>query len=254
MEAYKNDPLRRITEQLSVLAMYPRQVIVLKGTKTLASLDARAPGLASRMIWPRASRDLEQTFFALEQARSGDRNVIAQILKHSRNAEEQIDRIIEGIPDILSAFPEMQESIFTQSEISRCRTGAGYTPVMVRKILRLTDQIFERLLRIHRPRGATLRARKDMFLYRYALATTLYLLRWIRSGSPTKRSHSKVRNDFIDLNFATVATYFNGLMTDDQRARNVHLELRVVLEKLGARMPDHYVEGLLGQLRAGNAY
>lgn len=249
MEAYKTDPVRSIGERLSVLQNHPQQVIVLKSSKALAALDARAPGLANRMISPRVSRDLQQTFQALEQARSGDAQVIAQILQHGANANEQMNRITEGVPEILAALPEMQESIFTQEELRRCRTGAGYTPLMVRKILGSADQIFELLVRMHRPRGVTRRARNDMFLYRFALATTIYLLRWIRSGSPKQRSHSKVRNDFIDLNFATVGTYFNGLMTEDQRARDVHLELRVVLEKLGARMPNHYVEGLLRQLR-----
>jgi hypothetical protein len=62
------------------------------------------------------------------------------------------------------------------------------------------------------------------------------------------RSPEKVRNDFIDLNFATVGTYFNGLMSVDKRALDIHLELRVVLERLGARMPNYNLESLIRQL------
>jgi hypothetical protein len=207
------------------------------------------------MIWSGVTQELRQTFQALDQAQNGDPRVIAQILEHGRNAQKQMDRIIGGLPDILGAFPEMQESMFTKDELRRCRTNAGYTSVMVGKILHSTQQIFEMLLRVHpvRPRGATRRARKDMFLYRYALATVLYFVRWIRSGSPMNRNAEKVRNDFIDLNFATVGTYFNGLMSVDKRALDVHLELRVVLERLGAHMPDDYLEGLIRQIDGNRA-
>lgn len=53
--------------------------------------------------------------------------------------------------------------------------------------------------------------------------------------------------------FATYGTYFNGVMTDDKRVRALELELRVVLEHLGARLPEQYLETLIGQLKAAPA-
>lgn len=255
MEAYKVDPVRSIQERLSVLRRFPDQVLVLKGTRKIAALDARAPGLADRMVWPRAGRELQGTFTALDQAKAGDPRVIAQILEHGLNAQQQMTKIQDGVPDILGALPEMREQLFTDAEVRRARTGGGYSRDMVMKILGGTDQIFEMLLKLHpdQPRRPTRNSRVNMYLYRYALASTLYLLRWIRIGSPKIQRHDKVRNDFIDLTFATLGTYFNGLMTEDERARSVHLELRVVLDHLGARMPDHYVEHFIKQLDASSA-
>ena len=122
---------------------------------------------------------------------------------------------------------------------------------MGRKIFAAADQICDALFAQHpaRPRRPSRRARHDTFFYRYSLGTVLYLLRWIRTGSQVIRRSDRIRNDFIDLNFATYGTYFNGLMSDDVKARDIHLELRHVLGIGGARMPPEYVEPLLSQLR-----
>ena len=249
IEAYKQDPVNSILRRLSILRRFPKQVAVLKGTKAVSALDARAPGLANRMIWRGAEAEFARTVESLRQAETGDRRVLSQIITHGRAAEQQMETILLGVPEIVAAMPDMQ-SMFTQSEIKRCRNAGGYTLVMAQKIFAATDQICDDLFRRHpeKPRLPSRRARRDTFLYRYSLATVLYLLRWIRTGSRPLQRSDRVRNDFIDLNFATYGTYFNGVMTEDALTRDIHLELRYVLEMQRVRMPIDYVEPLLSLL------
>jgi hypothetical protein len=51
VEAYKQNAVPSILRRMSVLRQFPKQVIVLKGTKDVAALDARAP-------WSRKQDDL----------------------------------------------------------------------------------------------------------------------------------------------------------------------------------------------------
>jgi hypothetical protein len=46
-----------------------------------------------------------------------------------------------------------------------------------------------------------------------------------------KTKPEKLRNDVIDVNFAAFATYFDGLITSDKRAREIYAEAEFLLEK-----------------------
>ncbi len=250
MEAYKQDAASSILKRMSVLRQFSDQVIVLRGTKFVGALDARAPGVAERMIWRGGASEFKETMLALQQMQNGDVHVLAQIIAHSRAAQEQMESILSDAPHIASAMPDMA-TMFTPGEIRRCGTSMSYTPQMGEKIFAAADQICDGLFKRHpeKPRRPSNRSRPNIFLYRYALATVLYLMKWIGSGSQVLRNRARIRNDFIDLNFATYGTFFNGLMTADRNAQIAHGELRHVLRLRGARMPTDYVEPLLEQLR-----
>lgn len=250
IEAYKNDALVSINKRLRILAQHPEQVILLKGNSQIAALDPRPPGLARRMARPNGTREFSDTIQALKQALAGDSATLRQVLAHGQRAQEHIEAATSDVSHMLAAMPEMQEQMFTPAEVQACRAGKPFSPAMIAKILGSTEQISEMLYSVHpkKPRQPSRRARMDAFLYRFALATVLYVLRWIGNGSQLGRSHSKVRNDFIDLSFATLVTYFNGLMTDDKNARSLHWELRHVLTMLGARLPPEYIDIFRHQL------
>jgi len=52
------------------------------------------------------------------------------------------------------------------------------------------------------------------------------------------------RNDFVDMNFAAYATYFDGLMSADAKVRRIHAEARVWLTALfGCELPSGWRGG-----------
>lgn len=57
-----------------------------------------------------------------------------------------------------------------------------------------------------------------------------------------------MRNDIVDVSFATYGTFFNGVMTDDAKVRELQMELRVVLGETLARMPPEFLEGFVKQI------
>ncbi len=48
------------------------------------------------------------------------------------------------------------------------------------------------------------------YLFRYALGIIIYLLWWIRTGSPKLERVDRIRNDLIDLSFVVYGTYYDG--------------------------------------------
>ena len=45
-------------------------------------------------------------------------------------------------------------------------------------------------------------------------------------------SVQRLRNDLVDINFAAFATYFDGLLTADEKLVSIHLEAKVWLENI----------------------
>lgn len=70
----------------------------------------------------------------------------------------------------------------------------------------------------------------NTFLYRVSLAHVVYMIQWIREGSQMNTRPEKVRNDLIDANFATFATYFDGILTNDKKLFGLYTETHVLLE------------------------
>jgi hypothetical protein len=50
MEAHKDDTLEMLYRSMGIVAEFPKQVIVLKGTQAVCALSGRASGLQRRMI------------------------------------------------------------------------------------------------------------------------------------------------------------------------------------------------------------
>ena len=252
MEAYKGNSVVSIQNSMSILRDFPDQVIVLKGTKAVSALDPRAPGIAKRMYWSRGGQEFHDTVAGLQQAEEGHPGALSQILKHGKSADGHMETILGDMDGLPGAFSDMMRTMFTQDEVSALRAGEPHSAALVRKFFDIADYVALRFYKAHpeKPQPPTRRSRYDSFMYRFSMACLLYFLSWVRDGSQLNKAPAKLRNDVIDINFATYGTYFNGVMSDDKRVQALHLELRVVLEAAGARIPDEYLLEFNRQLEA----
>jgi hypothetical protein len=60
------------------------------------------------------------------------------------------------------------------------------------------------------------------FLFRYAISGYIVALRRITEGGAKGASAEKIRNDLVDAMIGAYATYFDGLSTGDQKAKEIH--------------------------------
>jgi len=61
----------------------------------------------------------------------------------------------------------------------------------------------------------------NTFLFRYAISGYVVALRRIKEGGASGASAEKIRNDLIDAMIAAYATYFDGLSSGDQKAKEI---------------------------------
>jgi hypothetical protein len=228
IEAYKGNTLVSIFKSMEILSGFPDQVIVLKGTQALCALHGAGKGLQKRMIDFGTTRDFSKWCKQLLKAQAGDRRFVPQILKLGRDATDHADRILAAVPDVVAGREEVA-GVYTASEIRAIRTGTAVSSELKRKFVHQVLLMAGMLLRDHpkvRDWPHEFDALVDRYLFRFALCSHLWVLDWISEGSDRNRKSERIRNDLVDLQFATCATYFDGLMTNDRKVKRVYQEAK----------------------------
>lgn len=233
MEAYKGDTLVSIYRSMEVLAQYPKQVIVLKSTAVICNLRGRRKHLQKRMI------DYEQTDgFAgwcrgLDRAKCGDAALERQLLEKGREASAHMDRMLADA-ETYAANLEQAAKNYTAADLQILRSNRPYTLELFDKI---TGNIFNlaALLFAGHPKIVKLPPAMELpntFIFRFALCGYLLALRWISVGGAKNVKVEKIRNDIVDASFAAYATFFDGLLSADVKATEIHRDAKFLLKRV----------------------
>ncbi|MCR2835248.1 hypothetical protein [Parerythrobacter lacustris] len=242
MEIYKPQSIDGLRASLSVAADFPSQVLHLRGAREIAGIDPRPAGFGNRMIWPGAQRDLNGTIRVLETFDDSSIARFRSFQSHTEAANQHLGSMIAAAGDLPELFTSISRNL-TQHELKIIRKRGRLPLTVIEKIMEMTRVLSEGFaksphIKIKRPSP---KSYFDSYIVRVSLSLSLYFLDWVRRGSPKNQSPKRIRNDVIDRVIATYGTYFNGVLTKDRKAYDAHIELRIVLENLNARVPQQYV-------------
>ncbi len=230
MEAYKGNTLESIYKSTEILAEFPQQVIVLKGTTEVGKLSGRSSGLTKRMVWTEVTQGFQNYCDHLKLARLGNRQLEKQLLEHGAAATEHLEKILADAAHLQDAMKDVS-NIFSPAEIRALRTDGNYPPELAKKTMELVDELAVQARKAH-PHGVKCPQYHELpntFLYRTSLIHIVYMLQWMRMGSPVRTHPKKVSNDMVDVNFVTYATYFDGILRHDKKLHELHYESRYLL-------------------------
>jgi hypothetical protein len=238
MESYKGDTLASIFRSMEVLADFPKQIIVLKSTRNVCGLRGRPAGLQRRMIDDAQTRGFQTYCVALHTAKRGNESARKQLLEYGREADAHLNRMLVDamtMPDIINDIA----TSFSGDELKIIRNGKPFSGSLIAKVLENVVMIARSLFQQHP--NATIVADADeltnTFLFRFALCSFIWALDWIAVGGPKSVKAEKIRNDIVDVNFATFATYFDSLLSMDNKTMRIYVRALFVLEAIsGSRL------------------
>ncbi len=219
-EAYKQQSVDALVAFLSVIGDFPDQITILKSGSEIARLTLAEPILLED--FERADSHLFSEMVEIIRGPGlADPDVQSQLRRLWTSAGTTLSGMHEGAIDILTSLPEMAEQMFSQNELRTIRTNGRYSDRMFASIFGAAEQLWETFAEEYGLpwRTVTWERTQYAYLFRLAVALVIYLLWWIRSGSPKIARTDRVRNDLIDLNFAVYGTYFDGFLSDDKKAR-----------------------------------
>lgn len=226
-EIYKQESLEGLRLGLSVIGDFPERIVLLRPGSEISQLDPAVAEELERLILDGPIGDISETVRMARSKDPIDPAASAQLQGLWEWARTLRPSLIEGASDIALSFPEIKEAMFNRREIRIIRTNGKYTPDMFASIFGAALQIWETLATgcgigwDGLDEEIVCRA----YLFRFALGIVILLLWWIRCGSQPIVRLDRMSNDLVDLSFAVYASYFDGLVTSDEKARWVHANL-----------------------------
>ena len=247
-EMRKKDALGTSRDSLKIVFKYPRQCFALRRTDLLLEDQIGDKEGAEGLIDARATLELRQLSEALWQIPS-PLWLKSEMEGFEHDAVELIARLRA---DIETWEDEMVEAVrvFNHAEIALLRSPKTRTipHETMRKVFDLLLHTTRDFMIRNQQRGGTepikVSVAMRMFAFRYSLCILLYTLGWVRTGSQSSQSLEKRVNDVIDLQLATVGTFFNGVLSRDAKLQEVSLAARHLLRLWGAYVGEDWTPSL----------
>lgn len=249
IESYKAESVRSVIEHFKIVSSFPKQIIILKGTHEVGSLDPRAGPMAERMVDLGQTAQFPTFSLAMAMAYDGDPLVIDQIRERRKWALDQLNSMVDRVDsrEVMAII----RRVFTTDQWKTFARGEAFTPKMqglLHAAILLTAEAFAE----GHPMGMELPDAPDLhqhFVFRLAVCHVIHLMNLAGTGAVT-RNAKQALNDRVDVFHATYATYFNGLMTSDERAGQTHNHARAALRSLGVTLPEDYADNMQGAVVA----
>lgn len=242
VEVFKQKTVEQVYSSFEILSEFPAQIAALLANRHVLDTDFRYPGFANRFIDKSTTSELSSFFNLLAAAKAGNVDIQAQLQERRKWALERIEK---GMAAFGNGAEELAilRSQFDPADLAALKRNERTSQSFKFLLFDLTTKCAEDIWR-QRP-SRSLRSGNDRFndfTWRYVLCHLLRLLYLAADGGVTRKS-SKFINDHFDNVFATYATYFNGLMTNDVAAQTTHYVARTFIEFLGGRVPEDYILG-----------
>ncbi len=239
MEAYKVGSVERILERWQVISQFPKQVIILKGTSQICGLRGRAKGLQQRLIDHRQTRDFPEFCEGLKLVRAGNDRYSRALLKLGAAGKEEIDKLLALVPVVIENRRALVSG-YTEEERRAIRGGKALPDSLKAKFVRNVMELASLMFRGHPSVSSAPANFEDLcnrYIFRFALAVHVWLMEWVVDGCMEGSNLERVRNDFVDLNVATYATYFDGPIAADSKLLHVYAVSRLLLNGIRGREP-----------------
>ncbi|MBY3260283.1 hypothetical protein HFO15_01170 [Rhizobium laguerreae] len=234
MEAYKGNTLTSIYCSMEIACEFPRQMIVLKPTGRICALLGRNQGLQRRMIDERQTREFPTFCKRLQAARHGHAYFQEQLLESGRVANDQMDRILASAPILPGAIKELRKT-FSPELLKAIRLDEPFPQALIEKSMKFIIDLTFYTISNHPSPPARIRSVDELqntFLFRHSVATFVWSLDWIARGGADGVRPDRMRNDVVDVIFATYATFFDGLISNDQKAQRIYRDAQFILMML----------------------
>lgn len=233
MECYQGDSLTNIERSLEHLRARPGQVLILRwaieliGDQDRLGSDWTEDGLielGQTRAFPQFCRDVEA-------ACRGNAALVSQIRAHGVAATQQLDKMRGGASQVAAGILGIAHKL-DRDRLKRLRKDEPLTASDIEWFLGVLKQLADLLYSSHPhangwPGPDALRS---SWLFRYALSGCLLMRWWIQHGG-LETAGKKLGNDMIDMTIATFATYFDGLLTKDNKLADIHAEMCWVLKE-----------------------
>jgi hypothetical protein len=234
MEVYKGNSLLNIRRSLEIVSKYPDKVLVLRPTQVVIRVTQAGKRPAARLL---IDSELTSDFgdfcsqvYALDQTRLSPE--LALFESKSRQANDFYRDRLDFAQMVLDAI-DTYRIAFSREEFKIIRKGVTFTPELLDK---MEDHVFAVAMRFMQLNGFLLRTARQAthnFIFRWSVAAYFLVIGWLSDGGYQALPLQKMQNDIIDMTYVTYATYFDGLLSKDNKMMEIFRLTKAFLRCLG---------------------
>lgn len=220
MESYTGDSLYNIHKTMQTISNNTDRVILLRSVTEICGVDPRKEGWLDLFEYENAQSDLDLFCEQVEQAVNGSSVHVAAIENNAKEATEHLDRLMLDAEGIGLAFLDMVDAFGRDTYKALFEVTASDEDLekLTGAVFQMTADFFQKHPSAYTP-PTSMKDIRNTYFFRYSLVGVLLALRWLGMGISLKnqpKAH-KIRNDIIDANYIVCATYYDGLLTGDQK-------------------------------------
>jgi hypothetical protein len=244
LEMLKGNAVVNILKSTEIVSAFPKQVLVLKPITEIAGLKGKKKGMKKRLKSGGGTRSFRKWCSKRARAAQGDKQLQGQILANGEQAAAQLDDMLAD----MKGFAENIEDAtgqFTADELAILRNKQPVTEAVAVKILDGTMNLARKFFALH-PEIKKLPPAHELpytFIFRMALCAYIHALRWRVAGGAVDALPERMRNDVLDVTYAAYALCFDGLLSNDAMATEIHDNARAMLELFTKYAPKRSVAG-----------
>ena len=224
MESFKGDPVKNICQSMSILCNYPKQVIILKGTREIIGENQKPKTInIDLFIDEEQTNGFSETCSVIEQAKIENPRAISPIKKRGELALKEMERLSNDAEKVALGITAISKT-FTDSQLKVLRRHEQFPEELISKMTKDILILSALSIRDHPDTDQIPSARelRNSYIFRYSLCCYLLMLDWIEKGGLNNSKAEKLRNDLIDMSYVAYATIFDGILSKDKKLNRIH--------------------------------
>ena len=238
LEMLKGNAVVNILKSTEIASAFPRQVHVLKPIAEVSRLKGKKKGLKKCLTSGGGTRSFRKWCKSRARAAQGDEVAQTRILSNGKRAAAQFDDMLADMTGFAGNIEDATGQ-FTEAELAVLRKKEPITEGIVAKILEGTLSLALRFFELI-PDTDRLPAAHELphtFVFRLALCAYVHALRWRVAGGAADALPERMRRDVLDVTYAAYALCFDGLLSKDAMANEIHDFARATLELVMKHVP-----------------
>jgi len=231
MESHKGSALLNLRRSLEIVSKYPAQTVVLKNWYQICRITQRGSKHLRRLLIDSKTTDMFGQF--CKQTYTLDDSVpspaLAELERKNREANQFFVDKVPYAQMVLDAI-KMYNGAFPPEQLKLIRLGRYLDDEQL--LSRMMNHIVMVASRMMRKNGYIVRRAahaKNNYMFRWALAGYLLSMKWLSEGGYENLPIPKLQNDIIDMAYVAYATYFDGLLSNDNKMNEIYLLTKAFL-------------------------
>jgi hypothetical protein len=231
MESHKGDALLNLRRSMEIVSKYPRQVVVLKNWYQISRITQRGEKHIRELIIDFDSTNMFHEFcrhlYELDETKPS--RALADIERKQLEANKfftekssYAQMVIDSIGMYKGAFPPDQ---LKQIRLGRYFENRELLKRMMAHIVMLASNMM-------RKNGYVIKKAqhaRSNYIFRWALAGYLLAIKWLAEGGYEQLPVGKMQNDIVDMTYVAYGTYFDGLLSNDNKVNEIYERTQMFL-------------------------